>query len=374
VSRVRLRMLVAVAAVSVFAACSGTAGRPSAGLGRALWRWRPPPPAEVGMPAADRGGVVATFSHLFVVSLGMDGTERWRARRLGVREETPLLSADLVVVPADNGLVAFERATGRVRWDASLGGSVEAPDPDDAASTPVFVGPTVVTCLSGGALVAVDAGTGAVRWRVPLAGRCDGPPASDGRTVLATWDPEHGDGAGIAAFDGATGTRRWAAPLRAGAVSAPTLVTTDDGRAMVVTVDHDLAAKAFDVDDGAHRWATPVGGAGSPEVPPLAVGHGQTLVADRVGGLTLLDSRGRRQWSTRVHEAAVRGGPVGPGAGGIYALPLYNGRVLVAGPHRARTVVDAPGGLVNGVTVTPDGTVFVSSAQGDDNQLVAYHP
>jgi streptogramin lyase len=30
--------------------------------------------------------------------------------------------------------------------------------------------------------------------------------------------------------------------------------------------------------------------------------------------------------------------------------------------------------LANGVVVTPDGAVLVSSAQGDDNQLVAFDP
>jgi outer membrane protein assembly factor BamB len=326
------------------------------------------------MPAADGDDIVATYSHTFVVALKRDGTERWRVRRLGVREETPLLTPDLVVVPADDGLVAFERATGRVHWDTSLGGNVQVPDPDDAASTPVLAGRTILTCLGGGALVAVDADSGAVRWRVPLAGRAEGPPATDGRSVIATWDPEHGDGAGVGAFDTATGARRWTAPLRAGAVSAPALVHTDNGHALTVAVDHDLAAKAFDVDDGSKMWATGVGGGGSPEVPPLALGHGQTLVADRIGGLTLLDAHGGRQWSTRVHAAAVRGGPVGPAGDDLYALPLYSGRVLVAGRRHTSSVVDAPGGLVSGVAVVPDGTVLVSSAQGDDSQLVAYRP
>ena len=36
--------------------------------------------------------------------------------------------------------------------------------------------------------------------------------------------------------------------------------------------------------------------------------------------------------------------------------------------------VEAPGGLANGVALAPDGTVLLSSAQGDDDQLVAYWP
>jgi outer membrane protein assembly factor BamB len=375
VTRLSRLFAVAIVAACLLTACGGGAGAKGAQqLGSVRWRWRPPPPADLGMPAADIDGAVVTVSHVFIVSLAPDGTERWRARRLGVREETPLLTPDLVVVPADDGLAAFDRATGAVRWDTHLGGNVHAPDPDDAASTPVQGGSTILTCLARGALVGLDAGSGAVRWRVPLAGRSEGPPATDGRTATATWDPKRGDGAGIGAFDVANGARRWTAPLRAGAVSAPALVHTDNGHALTVAVDHDLAAKAFDVDDGGKVWATGVGGGGSPEVPPLALGHGQTLVADRVGGLTLLDAHGGRQWSTRVDAAAVRGGPVGPAGNGLYALPLYSGRLLVAGPRHPSSVVDAPGGLVSGVAVSPNGTVLVSSAQGSDVQLVSYRP
>jgi len=364
---------VLVAALVLLGACGGgaraTGGPP---LGTVRWRWRPPPGASVGMPVAGADGVAATFSHTFVIALRGDGTEEWRARRLGVREETPLLTRELVVVPADDGLVAIDRATGRVRWDTHTGGDVQRPDPDDATSTPVGDGASVFTCLSRGALVALDAGSGAVRWRTPLAGRSDGPPATDGRTVIATWDPDEGDGGGIGAFDAVTGQPRSTAPLTGGAVSAPALVRIDHGRTLAVTVDHDLAAKAFDVADGRRVWATRIGGGGSPEVPPLGLAHGQTLVADRVGGLTLLDARGHRLWSTRVHAAAVRGGPVGPVGAGVYALPLYDGKVLLAGPGHGTAVVDAQGGPVSGAAVGPGNTLLVSSAQGRDDQLVAY--
>jgi outer membrane protein assembly factor BamB len=369
-----LAVTVLAAALSALTGCGVSGHSKVASLGPVRWRWRPPPPASVGMPVADRDGVFAEFSHTFLVSVAPDGSERWRSRRLGMREETPLLTTDLVVVPADDGLVAFERSTGHVRWDTLLGHSTAVlPDIDDRASTPVLAGSIGFTCLSGGALVAVDVGSGAVRWRAPLAGRCDGPPATDGHTVVATWDPERGAGAGIAAFDAASGERRWTAPLRAGGVSAPAVVGTSE-HPLAVAVDDDLAAKAFDLHTGKHLWTTPVGGAGSPEVPPLAQADGRVLVADRLAGLTLLDSDGRRQWRARADAAAERGAPVGPVTGGVYALPLDNGKVLLAGPSQGRAVVRAPGGLVSGVAASQPGALFVSSAQGRDNQLVAYGP
>jgi outer membrane protein assembly factor BamB len=370
------RRAVAIAAAAVVVAvgasgCNGAARTGAIHLGAVQWRWRPPRPASVGMPAADGGGIVATFSHLFVVALTPAGTEQWRTRRLGVREEAPLLTPDLVVVPADDGLVALDRASGRIRWDTHLGGNVNVPDPDDAASSPALAGGTVVTTLSGGGLVALDLDSGMVRWRTRLAGRSEGPPATDGNVVVVTWDPEHGDGAGVGAYDAATGTRRWSARLHGGGVSAPAVAA--GGQPTVVVVDDDLAAKGFDLVDGHRRWVTGVGSAGSPEVPPLPVRDGQVLVADRRAGLTLLDSAGHRRWTARGRGAAVRGGPAGPAAG-IYALPLYDGTVELAGQRGATTVADAPGGLANGVAVGPGGVLLVSSAQGADNQLVAYRP
>jgi len=363
---------VLVAAVIALTACGVAGGSTRARVGVVRWRWRPPPRASVGMPAADGDGVFATFGHTFLVSVTPDGSERWRAHRLGVREETPLLTPDLVVVPADDGLVAFERATGKARWDTRLGRSTAVrPDIDDAASTPVIAGSTVLTCLSGGVLAAVDAGGGTVRWRAPLAGRCDGPPAAAEDTVVATWDPEHGDRAGIAAFDVATGRRLWSASLAPGGVSAPAIAGAAR-RPFAVAVDHDRAAKAFDLGTGHRVWTTGVGGAGSPEVPPLPLAGGRVLVADRLAGLTLLDSGGRRRWRARTDAAAVQGGPAGPLAGGAFAMPLYNGKVLVAGPGQGSAAIDAPGGLVSGVAVGPARALLVSSAQGHDNQLVAF--
>jgi outer membrane protein assembly factor BamB len=139
-----------------------------------------------------------------------------------------------------------------------------------------------------------------------------------------------------------------------------------------VVVDDDLAAKAFDLDSGGQRWTAGVGAAGSPEVPPLAFADGRVLVADRLAGLTMLDASGRKVWSARADAAAVRGGPAGPALGGRYALPLANGRVLLAGPGRGSTTMEPPGGLANGLALGADGRLFVATARGDDNQLVAY--
>jgi outer membrane protein assembly factor BamB len=353
---------VAAAALLVLAGCH-VPGRAPAGLGPVRWRWRPPRPASVGRPAADTDGAVVTYSHTVVVSLTPDGRVAWEARRLGVREETPMLTAAMAVVPADDGLVAVDRATGRIRWDTKLG---------DTASTPIIAGNFVVACTGAGSLVAVDAGSGVVVWQVPLRGRADGPPATDGRTVVATWQPEKGDDGGITAVDLSTGGPRWTASLRAGGISGPAVVRGPTGRMIAVAVDDDLAAKAFDLDTGHASWTARVGGAGEPEVPPLPLPGGRVLVADRDADLNLFDVGGKRLWSAAGAGAAVSGAPAGPGRGGDFALVLYSGKLQLAGPGHTRRIVEEPGGLANGAAVSPDRTLLLSTAQGDDNQLVAY--
>jgi outer membrane protein assembly factor BamB len=199
----------------------------------------------------------------------------------------------------------------------------------------------------------------------------EGPPATDGHTVVVSWEPEQGADAGLSAVDGLTGSVRWRSSLRAGGVSGPAVVAPAGGEAFAVVVDDDLSAKAFDLATGRSRWALDVGAAGSPEVPPLVLPGGRVLVADRLAGLTLVDAAGKKVWSTRADAAAVQGGPAGP-TGRRFALPLANGRFLLAGPGRAGATVQPPGGVVNGVAMAPGGPLFVATARGDDNQLVAY--
>ncbi|MBV9283175.1 MAG: M23 family metallopeptidase [Acidimicrobiia bacterium] len=53
-----------------------------------------------------------------------------------------------------------------------------------------------------------------------------------------------------------------------------------------------------------------------------------------------------------VRAAVIQDGPAGPTAGGQYAVPLYNGKLLVAAAGRS-SMVEAPGGLANGVAIGP---------------------
>lgn len=363
------RTVALCASLLLFGACSaGTrAGAPPGAAAVAVrWRWSPTNSTSVGAPAADPSGVAVTYGHERVALLEPDGRVRWEAARVGVREQPPRLTADAVLVPTDDGaLVALARGTGAVRWDTKVAG-----DYDDVAM-PVVVGGLAVASVDDGSVVAVDLASGRVAWRRTLPGRADGPTATDGHQVLVSWEPERDTVAGLTALDAATGVPRWTAALRAGGVSAPAVVQVPGGPFAVV-VDDDLAAKAFDLADGRQRWASPIGGAGSPEVPPLAGTDGSVLVADRLAGLTLFDADGKEMWRARAHGVAVHAGPAGPALDGQYALPLYAGNLMLAGPGRGSRTLDPPGGLANGVATAPGGGLYVTTAQGTSNQLVAY--
>jgi len=133
----------------------------------------------------------------------------------------------------------------------------------------------------------------------------------------------------------------------------------------------DLAAHALALTGGQERWRTPVDGAGSPEVPPLAVDDRSVLVAHRLGGLDLLDAgTGSRSWRVATDGAAVRGGPaVGPA--GSYAFPLDDGRVLLAGPNRRTELLQPPDGRVSGVATGPGGLLVSTTREAVVNRVEA---
>ena len=322
------------------------------------WVWTAPPPAWIGMPAADDHQIAFTYGHQHLVLLDARGRRAWQADRLGLRDVAPRLTDDSVVAATDDGLAAFGRAGGASLWDTPVKGR---------ANTPVIAGGLAVTTTWEGAAVAVNLADGKVAWTVPLPGPSLGPPATDGTAVVMTWDRVDRRSGGAVALEAATGRRRWAVALPGGGISAPAL--TAGG--LAVAVAGDLAAHALAVTTGEQRWRTPLEGAGSPEVPPVAVDAGSVLVAHRLGGLDLLDAAtGRRTWQVATDSAAVRGGPV-VGPAGSYAFPLDDGRVLLAGPRRETELVRPPAGRVGGLAVGPGGWLVASVREAAINTVEA---
>lgn len=318
------------------------------------WEWSPPSGFSAGIPAADTKEIALTAEHHLVFLLDAHGAVRWRVER-PVRDVAPALTDDLVLAPTETGLLALDRATGKERWTATL---------DDRTNTPVVAGGRAVVTTWEGLMAGVDLADGKIAWRTKLGGPVLGPPAASGTTAVATFDT--GRAAGAVAVDIATGRPRWSVPLAADGNSAPAVV----GGAVVI-VAADLAAHGLALDTGAERWRTPLEGAGAPEAPPLPAPDGTVVAPHRQGGMALLDvADGRLRWAASSDGAAMRGGPAGPGPNGWFAMPLFDGRVLLGGPDR-ETQTRQPPSLTNGVAVGPGGVLLVATAQGDENRLSA---
>ncbi len=318
------------------------------------WTWTAP---STGMPASDGREVALTSARSHITLLDGAGKVRWQVDHPSLRDVAPTLTADAVLVPTEEGLVAFDRAGGRRRWEAAVG---------ERVNTPLVAGTRAVATTWEGTLVAVDLADGRVAWRTPLGGASFGPAAVAGPTaVVATFDT--GRAAGAVAVDVATGRPRWTVPLPPDGVSAPAV----SGETVVV-VAGDISAHGLALADGATRWRQRLKGSGSPEVPPLPQPDGSVLVAHRQGGVALVDGRdGTVRWEASAPDsAAVRGAPVGPGPNGWFALPLDDGQVLMAGPDREADVRDPPG-FVPGVAAGPGGVLLVARSQGTDNGLDA---
>lgn len=333
-------------------------GGPDARPEGAGWVWTVPPPAWAGMPAADERDIAFTYGHQHLVLLDDKGRRRWDVHRLGLRDEAPRLGPELVLAATDDGLAAFARSDGSKLWDTGLA---------ERANTPVIAGRLAVTSTWEGAVVGLDLASGTVVWRVALPGPALGPPATDGATVVVNWDRTDLRRGGAVALDAATGRQRWAAALPGGGISAPTLTSTG----LVVMVAGDLAAHGIDISSGHELWRTPVEGAGSPEAPPVAVEGGSVLVAHRLGGLDLLDATtGRRAWTVATDGASVRGAPAA-GPNGSYALPLNDGRVLLAGPSRETELLRPPAGRISGVATGPGGFLVGATRESTVNTVEA---
>ena len=233
--------------------------------------------------------------------------------------------------------------------------------------TPVVAQGLVVTTTWEGALIAVDLAAGTVKWKMDLPGPALGPPATDGVTVVATWDRVEQRSGGAVAVDLATGRRRWSVPLPGGGISAPVVAPG----ASAVMVAGDLAAHALAMTSGIERWRTELEGAGSPEVPPVVVGSDSVLVAHRLAGLDLLDAAtGRRTWNVDVKGAAVRGAPIA-GPEGTFGLVLDDGRLLLAGPKREPEFLRPPAGRVSGAVTGPEGFLVSTMREAPVNTVEA---
>lgn len=315
-----------------------------------VWHLDVPTPAYAGMPAADHTSIAYTWGHSRLVLASGDGRQFWAATMVGLRNVAPLLAPNRVFAATDDGVVAYDRTTGRQVWEQQELG--------DWASTPVLAGSVVAVTTWYGRLVGIDAATGRVLWETQVGPKSYGPPATDGSVVVAVAVEE------VVAVDAATGVERWRVPLAPDEIGGPAVV---DGAAVMVAGDRVI--HALELADGAPRWTVPTRGAGSPEVPPVAGPDGSVVVTDRMGTVSVIDMRsGALRWRARGAGAAAVGGPAA--VGDAVAQPVEAGTLLIArGPDRL--LLDPPG-RVSGVATGPNGYLIVATREARANRVTAY--
>jgi len=204
------------------------------------------------------------------------GAVKWTGRAGGRIDSSPASSSGLVWVGSDDGkLDAFSTADGTLRWATSLSGAV--------ISSPSVVGNVVVVGSAGGGLSALDATAGTVLWSTPTGGPVTSSPAvSNGMVYVGS-----GDGH-VYAFNAITGAVAWSTPTGGPVTSSPSV---NGGVVYVGSTDAHLYA--LNAGTGAGVWSTPTVGAisSSPAVADGIVYVGSddgTLHAfDLVGGASL---------------------------------------------------------------------------------------
>jgi outer membrane protein assembly factor BamB len=165
--------------------------------------------------AADRAGAVTVSGRGGVTSFdAAAGTRLWEADVGGPPTPfvDPAVDHALVLVAASERVVALDRATGAVRWEAPL----DAGSSGNAVHVATAValahhggGPLALVGTDRGVLSARETARGAERWRSAAIGALEARPAVDGEAglVVASWSG--GARTTLRALDLRTGAPRW---------------------------------------------------------------------------------------------------------------------------------------------------------------------
>jgi outer membrane protein assembly factor BamB len=207
-------------------------------------------------------------------------------------------AADAFVPLKGGRLVAINLSSGRVRWDAEI-----------TTTFAPAVSAGVVIVAADELLIALDAPTGRPKWRVPVAGGFSAPPAIRDGWVVAS--AAGGDVLTLRAADGAViWTRNAGAPVRVQPIIAPSGVyaSLDDGRVV-----------CFDLTSGAPRWERRLDGKPG---PLLVLGDRLFVGGDDKFFYSLNTGNGGVRWRQRVGGRPA--GPAAADAKHVYYVALDN--------------------------------------------------
>jgi outer membrane protein assembly factor BamB len=266
---------------------------------------------------------------------------------------SPILTADLVVVPATDGRLLFiDRARGRLLHTVAIGPS---------ECSPTLADGVVHAGTDEGLLLGIDVATGAERYRAKLGGLVRSSPLPIANGVVAGIVDAKGAGA-VVAVD-AKGKLMWTRKL--GAVFSSAALAA--GRVLCGSDDGSL--HALDAATGALIWSAKLGA--KVRATP-AVGGDTAIVGafdGRVAAVRVAD--GTEAWSRALGHAVYSSACL---ASGIAVLGCHEGHLhgldQATGEPRFETatrgpVVSSPvaaGALVIGAST--DGSVYLLDASG----------
>lgn len=281
----------------------------------------------------------------------------WVFHGRSLLEFPPALADGRLYLPTFAGLlVALDPASGRVLWRVDSGRC--------AWASPAVAGGLVFqtfllrppACRAGtddrGELVAFDAASGHVRWRVQLPATESSPLAANGLVWVGDWS------GAVSAFDARTGRLRWRRTLDGAVKSSPALT---GNRLFVATYGgslYQLTARTGRVLRRSRVQPRLGGGGRFYSTPALA--HGRAYVGSTDHKVYAFGiSSGRLRWSHST-GGYVYGSPAV--WHDLVLVGSYDGRLyaLGAGTGRARWVFDAHGPISGSASVVGD-VVYVST-------------
>ena len=225
----------------------------------------------------------------------------WR-KELGKGYPGPIVSEKLVFTVETKGknevVRAFDRESGKQKWETSWPGSMSVPffawkNGSWVRSTPAYDGKNLYVAGMRDFLVCIDADTGKKKWSVDFMERYKAPLPAFGFVCSPLIDGEHlyvQAGSGLVKLEKETGKSIWRSLSDKGgmygsAFSSPTIASPQGKRQLLVQTRTDLAG--VDLKDGKVLWRQPIKAfRGMNILTPSIYGNG--IFTSSYGGKTLL--------------------------------------------------------------------------------------